>query len=108
MGADAKSAIFYNRIKGEMEAALTAIGFTAVVIARPSMLAGNREALNQPARSGEQMALKFTKALGLLIPSNYKSIAARDVAAALLRTVKTVKSGDYRLLSGEMQGAASH
>jgi uncharacterized protein YbjT (DUF2867 family) len=108
MGADAKSAIFYNRVKGETEAALGTVGFKALVIARPSMLAGNRAALNQPVRSGEQMALKFTKALGLLIPSNFKSIAAADVAAALVRTLKTAQGGDYRLLSGEMQGAASH
>ena len=108
MGADAKSAIFYNRVKGETEAELATVGFKTLVIARPSMLAGNRAALNQPVRSGEQMALKFTKALGLLIPSNFKSIAAADVAAALVRTLKTAQGGDYRLLSGEMQGAASH
>ncbi len=107
MGADAKSAIFYNRVKGETEAALATVGFKTLVIARPSMLAGNRAALDQPTRSGEQMALKLTKALGLLIPSNFKSIAATDVAAALVRTLKTAPSGDYRLLSGEMQGAAS-
>ena len=49
MGADPQSRIFYNRVKGEMEAALSALGFDTLVIARPSFLVGDREALGQPA-----------------------------------------------------------
>jgi uncharacterized protein YbjT (DUF2867 family) len=90
-----------------MEAALESIGFKSLSIARPSMLAGNREALDQPARSGERIALKLTKALGMFIPANYKSVAAQDVAAALVRAVKAAKPGTIRLLSGELQGAAT-
>src|SRR5690606_17391283 len=41
MGADARSSIFYNRVKGELEDALTALGFSTLVIARPSFLAGD-------------------------------------------------------------------
>jgi carbamoyl-phosphate synthase large subunit len=38
-GADASSSIFYNRVKGDTEAALEALGFSTLVVARPSFLA---------------------------------------------------------------------
>ena len=105
MGADSQSAIFYNRVKGEMETSLARMGFESLVIARPSMLSGERGALNQPTRPGEQLGLLFTKALKPLIPSNYRSIAAHDVAQALVRAVKAGTPGVETLLSGAMQAA---
>lgn len=102
MGADPKSSIFYSRVKGELEQALRALGFEGLVIARPSMLAGERAALGQPARSGEERALKITRWLGPLIPRNYRSIQAKDVAAALVRAVPVMR-GEQVLLSGAMQ-----
>lgn len=107
MGADAKSPIFYNRVKGEMEDALAGMGFPHLVIVRPSMLAGDRASLRQATRSGEQMALVFTKILKPLIPSNYRSVAANDVAAALVHAVQTAGPGTTRLLSGALQGASN-
>jgi uncharacterized protein YbjT (DUF2867 family) len=104
MGADAGSPIFYSRVKGELEDALASLGYAAVVIARPSMLAGDRQALGQPERRGEHVALRVTKLLRPLIPANYRSIAARDVAAALLREVPRAQ-GRRVLLSGDMQPA---
>ena len=106
MGADSASSIFYNRVKGEMENAVAALGYQTVVIARPAMLAGDREALSQPVRSGERLGLVVTKLLRPLIPANYQSIAASDVASALIAAVKRKKSGTERLLSGSMQGAS--
>lgn len=106
MGADAGSRVFYSRVKGELEQALRGLGFEGVAIARPSMLAGEREALGQPVRSGEQLALKVTRWLGPVIPRNYRSIQAKDVAAALLRSVPAVR-GEQVLLSGAMQPDAS-
>jgi uncharacterized protein YbjT (DUF2867 family) len=102
MGADPKSSIFYSRTKGELEQALAALGYEGLAIARPSMLAGERSALGQPVRSGEEQALKVTRWLGPLIPRNYRSIQAKDVAAALLRTVPAAQ-GKQVLLSGMMQ-----
>lgn len=104
MGADPRSAVFYSRVKGELEDALAALGFERLVIARPSMLAGDRASLGQPERSGEHMALAVSRWLRPLIPSNYRSIAARDVAGALLREVPRA-SGREVLLSGAMQRA---
>lgn len=57
MGADPQSGVFYNQVKGQMEAAVSQLGFQTVVIARPSLLAGNRGTLNQPERVGEKLSL---------------------------------------------------
>jgi len=105
MGADSQSPIFYNRVKGEMETSLARMGFKSLVIARPSMLAGQRELLDQPTRPGEQMALLFTKVLKPLIPANYRSITAKDVAHALVQAVIAGTPGVETLLSGSMQSA---
>jgi uncharacterized protein YbjT (DUF2867 family) len=102
MGAHPRSAIFYNRVKGEMEEALSALGFDTLVIARPSFLAGDREALGQPLRSGEKLALRVSQLLAPLIPKNYASVDARSVANALLAMVPAAK-GRHVLLSGELQ-----
>lgn len=102
MGANARSSVFYNRVKGETEAALSALGFETLVIARPSFLAGDRESLGQPVRSGEGLALNVSRWLAPLIPDNYRSIDARCVARALLKTVPDLQ-GRRILLSGEMQ-----
>lgn len=101
MGADARSAIFYNRTKGELEDALAQLGYAAFVIARPSFLAGDRESLGQPVRGGEKLALRVSQWLRPVIPANLRSIAAKDVAAALLREVPRA-SGKKVMLSGAM------
>ncbi len=103
MGANAKSSVFYNRVKGEMEEALGQLGYTTVVIARPSFIEGDRAALDQPGRSGEGLALMAMRALRPLIPSNYRVIAAPQIAQALLQAVQQAKPGIHTLLSGEMQ-----
>lgn len=102
MGADPQSRIFYSRVKGELEQALDRLPFEGLVVARPSMLAGPREALGQPERRGEKIALHLSRWLRPLIPDNYRSVQAADVAAALLRTVPVAK-GRQVLLSGAMQ-----
>ena len=107
MGASPRSPIFYNQVKGEMEAAVASLGYASVSIAQPSMLAGDRAALDQPLRSGEGLALSVTRWLKPLIPANYRSVQARDVAAGLLRAVRTGEPGVHRIVSGALQGAAN-
>lgn len=102
MGADPHSRVFYNRVKGEMEQALSGLGFEALVIARPSLLVGDREALGQPPRSGEEIGQKVSRWLTPLIPANYRPIAAAAVAGALLRGVREA-TGKRVLPSGQMQ-----
>jgi len=102
MGANARSSVFYSRVKGELEDVLAGLGFAALVIARPSMLAGDRAALGQPERGGEKLALRVTELLRPLIPRDLRSITAGDVAGALLREVPHAR-GVRVLRSGEMQ-----
>ena len=106
MGANAKSGVFYSRVKGELEDALAALGFDALVIARPSMLRGDRAVLGQPARAGELRWARLDAALRPLIPANYRAIDAADVAAALRRQLPTAY-GRVVLPSGAMQGATT-
>jgi uncharacterized protein YbjT (DUF2867 family) len=103
MGADAHSKVFYNRVKGEMEEAVSSLGFETLVIARPSLLDGERATLGQPARRGEQLALQVMRRLKPLIPRNYRAILASDVAAALVAAVQAGRPGVQILLSGQMQ-----
>lgn len=105
MGADAGSRIFYNRVKGDVEAAVSTLGFETLVIARPSLLAGDRAALGQPARAGERIGLLLSAVLRPLIPADYRVIQARDVARALVAAVARGEAGQRILLSGQMQPA---
>jgi uncharacterized protein YbjT (DUF2867 family) len=102
MGADASSKVFYSRVKGELEEALTKLPFEGLVMARPSLLVGNREELGQPARRGEVIGEAIAKAVGFLIPANYKPIHASVVAKALLTSV-SIANGKMVLLSGSMR-----
>jgi uncharacterized protein YbjT (DUF2867 family) len=103
MGADAKSRIFYNRVKGETEEALALLPFEGLVVARPSLLVGDRGALGQTKRPAERVAAAVGRLLGPLVPANYRPISAADVAQALLARVPAAQ-GRVVLLSGEMQG----
>lgn len=106
MGAHPLSAVFYNRVKGELEDAIAQLEFHTLAIARPSFLTGDRESLGQPVRSGENLALRVSRLLAPVIPKNYASIRAGDVAAALIAGVRR-GPGRHVMLSGQMQGAAS-
>ncbi len=108
LGADPRSAVFYNRCKGEMEAALREIGFDRLVIARPSLLLGDREALGQPGRTGETLARRLAPALSWLLPKRVRPIEAATVARALLQAIAVDEPGIVVLESGALQrlGAA--
>jgi len=103
LGASARSATFYNRVKGEMEAAVGALGFDSVVIARPSLLAGDRTALGQPARSGEQLALWLTGPIAGLIPKSVRPIKARSMARGMMVALRQQRPGVRIVESGELQ-----
>lgn len=85
LGASTTSASFYSRVKGEMEVALGALGFESLLIARPSLLTGDRAALGQPRRMAEHLAMQFSAPLAALVPAAWRPIAADTVARALLR-----------------------
>jgi uncharacterized protein YbjT (DUF2867 family) len=83
MGANAHSHVFYNRVKGEAEDALAALGFESATLLRPSLLSGDRA---EP-RPGERLALAFARPLAPLIPKRYRAVPADAVARAMLHFV---------------------
>lgn len=103
LGANPRSATFYNRVKGEMEAAVGGLGFASVVIARPSLLVGDRAALGQPARTGERLALLFTGPFSTLIPKAVRPIQARTVARGMSKALRQARPGVRIVESAELQ-----
>jgi uncharacterized protein YbjT (DUF2867 family) len=108
LGADARSGVFYNRVKGEMQAQVAQLGYESVVIAQPSLLVGNREALGQPTRPGEVWAAKLLGPVMRLVPARVRPIEARTVAKALLRGMLEAKPGVQLLSSARMQEIGQH
>jgi hypothetical protein len=73
------------------------------VIARPSLLAGDRGGLAQPARPGEALALALTRPLGALIPKAWRPIEADTLARALIRSLALADAGVTVLASAALQ-----
>ncbi|MFG6431054.1 hypothetical protein [Roseateles sp. LYH14W] len=101
MGANARSAVFYNRVKGEAEDALIALGFERLVIARPSLLDGERP--DQPHRSGESWSLRLARPIAGLIPRPWRPITPGRVARALRLALAQGGPPVQVLESGAMQ-----
>ena len=103
LGANPRSKTFYSRVKGEMEEAIAMLGFAGVVIARPSLLAGDRAALGQPTRLCERVALAVTGPLGSLIPATWRPIKAAIVARGMLAALRQDMPGVRVVESAELQ-----
>lgn len=83
MGADARSRIFYNKVKGEMETAVLHFGLPKTHILQPSLIGGQRT----ESRPGEHIGKQLMKVLGFLLVGSlkkYRTIAPKDIAQALL------------------------
>lgn len=85
MGADASSRFFYNRVKGELENAISQLGFEEVYIFRPSLLLGKHK--GRPLETAAQL---LYKAVAPMVPSSLsaKPISAIRVAAAMTITAQ--------------------
>lgn len=79
--------MFYLTVKGALEEALASLNLSALVIARPSLQLGNRDALKQPPWLGEKISTPILKLLAALLPKRYRPIHARAVARSLLATL---------------------
>ena len=83
LGANAGSAVFYNRVKGQMEQQVSATGIRPLHFFRPSLLLGDRH----EKRPGERAAIVITNALPFLFMgplAPYRPIEADVVAKAML------------------------
>lgn len=83
MGADPGSPVFYNRIKGEMEEAVKAVGVGRLYLLRPSLIGGARK----ERRPGESMARTFLQLVEPLMIGGlrkYRAIEPQTIARAML------------------------
>ncbi len=103
LGADPTSRVFYNRVKGEMQQAVATLGYDSVIIAQPSLLIGDRAALGQPTRAGEQWALRLLRPALSWVPRGVRPIRADVVARAMLAAAEQAMPGVTVLSSSEMQ-----
>ncbi len=94
MGADAGSRIFYNRVKGELEASIRALRLPSAAILRPSLLLGERHEF----RFGERSAAWLSQWFSFLFRGSlfqYKPIHARTVAVVMLRVAQMYLPGTH-------------
>lgn len=92
MGADPLSRVFYNRTKGEVENAISAVGIPAVHLFRPSLLLGNRN----EKRMGERVGALFMTTFDFLFRgkmAKYRAIPAEVVANAMVSIAITGPTG---------------
>jgi uncharacterized protein YbjT (DUF2867 family) len=107
LGASADARGLYPRVKGEMEAAVAALGFDCTVIARPSLLTGDRASLGQPPRKAEQWALAMLRPLAPLIPRSWQPIEAATVARAMIVALQQAQPGVRVVESAELMSLAA-
>lgn len=92
LGADPRSSIFYNRVKGELEEAVSKLAYDAVNIFRPSLLLGERAEF----RLGESVAelpMRYVSFLMVGPLAKYRPVHARAVASAMLKIAKEQRTG---------------
>ena len=104
MGAKVESRFLYTRVKGQVEAAISTLGFQVVGIARPSFLIGRRAR----ARGGETAALVLSQAVTPFMVGplrRFRPIEARTVAAGLIYLAFSAREGVSVLSSEEIVSA---
>ena len=104
VGADASSNNFYLATKGAAESGVRALGFERVDLFRPGLLRTDR---GGPPRPGERIGIAVSPLTDWLTPrayDRYRSIAARDVAAAIVRAVDQTVPGCFIHHNREMWG----
>lgn len=92
MGANARSAIFYNRVKGRTEDDVKALGLRSLTIFRPALLVGPR----QEFRLGGRIATKTLVPLAQLLPMRIRKsliTEAETLAARMLAEGKAAREG---------------
>lgn len=82
VGADLHSRSFYSRVKGEMEAAVEALGFAHLSIIQPSLLLGARAENRLGERIGQLLSVPI--APGFIGPlAKYRPVHGELVASAM-------------------------
>jgi len=83
MGADPNSSVFYNKVKGEMEAAVLDLGLPKTHILQPSLIGGDRKERRPAEYFGKQL-MKILNFFLIGSLKKYRSIAPESIAQALV------------------------
>lgn len=102
MGASPKSKIFYNKVKGDTEYFVNAMGIPTTVAFRPSMLDGEREETRVAETAGLAMMRALSPVLG-----RYRPTKAMDVARAMVLEAKRAEAGNRVVVADEITRLAS-
>lgn len=92
VGANPKAGLLYPRTKGEVEAALAAMGFARLDILQPGLLIGPR-AERRPVERFLQWAAPL---MDLALPRDLGSLPAGAVASAILALAQHSQPGVFR------------
>jgi uncharacterized protein YbjT (DUF2867 family) len=87
LGANAKSSIFYTKLKGETEQGIISLNLEHTNIFRPSMILGDRKE-NRPMEKVFIGIFKLINPLFLGSLSKYKGIEAEDIAKAMVKSAE--------------------
>lgn len=105
LGADAKSSVFYNRVKGEADASVMKHRVGHISIFRPSLLLGDRTESRPGEKVGMLLAPVFTPLLRGPLRA-YRPITAEAVARAMVRQAGDAVPGIHVLNSDRIQALA--
>lgn len=89
MGANVSSRLFYNQVKGDIEAAITKLGYPSLTIVRPGLIDGTRN----EKRLGEQIMINFIKVFAGILPKSMQLNPARNIAHLMIEAALLQQQG---------------
>jgi uncharacterized protein YbjT (DUF2867 family) len=92
INANNQSRVFYSKVKGQVEQSLKAIGFSQLIIIKPSLLMGQRKDF----RFAESVSAPIVKLLNPLLSGSlkkYRGIEGEFVAECMLKQLTNPKQG---------------
>jgi len=98
IGANPASRFFYNRIKGELERDVGALGFPSLTCVRPTVIAGQRDEIRQ----GERALKRLLQLLGPILPPRWRLNPAKNIAQTLLNAALLPQSGVHVVTSDRL------
>lgn len=91
--ASATSSIFYSKMKGQLEVAVKALTFSKLIIFNPPLLIREKTDRNMEVLGAK--VIRFFNTLGML--SSQKPIHTKQLAQAMVKSVKVLKDGEYAI-----------
>lgn len=100
LGANLRSASFYNRVKGEVERDIRALNLPSVFFAHPSLLLGRPD----DGRFAEKLADGLLTPISAVLPKSVRPVSTQSVAAAMIDVAYYTenKSACFVLTNAEM------